>query len=223
MNTAFARNLETLMAKEGMTQAGLAVAIGVSNQLVSKWLSGEVKAPRGDNLEAIASLFRLRRPFDIMSDGGVDYLLGESIAETHAPYTTSSQAPLYGRIAAGTPIAMIPVRDRVWCPPDVLEAHPRGFFLRVEGESMNRVLPNGSLAFVDPELNVESGQIAALNVNGCDATVKRVLFGSTSVTLVPMSYDASFRDKLYDRANPNDDTISLIGRVVWRMFPSEDL
>ena len=43
MNTAFARNLETLMAKEGMTQAGLAVAIGVSHQLVSKWLSGEVK------------------------------------------------------------------------------------------------------------------------------------------------------------------------------------
>lgn len=220
IENAFPRNLQRLMDREGLTQQALANALEVSNQLVSKWLSGDVKAPRGDKLTLLARQFGLKQPFDIMNEGGVDYLLGGAVAaEAPAMYTTTTRAPLYGRIAAGTPIAMMPVEDELWVRPDVLRDHPHGFYLRVEGDSMNKVLPNGSFAFVDPDEPVENGQIAALNINGGDATVKRVLLGSTSITLVPESFDPKYKDRLYDATDPKDESIKIIGRVVWQMYP----
>jgi len=218
MKTAFARNLELLMGRDGLTQQALADAVGVSNQLVSKWLSGEVKAPRADKLDLIAQRFGIRRPFDIMSDGGIDYLFGR-VAEARAAYTSDASAPLYGRIAAGAPVESLVVEDRLWCPPDVLRAHPRGFFLRVTGESMNRVLPNGCFAFVDPDAEVVNGDIAAVHVNGCDATIKRYHRMSTSVVLQAESADPSERDLVFDYSKPGMDEVTVIGRVVWRTFP----
>jgi repressor LexA len=220
MSTAFARNLDALMAKEGLTQQAVADIAGVSNQLVSKWLSGAVKAPRADRLDLIARRFGVRRPFDIMSEGGIDYLLGIA-AETRAPYTSDTSAPLYGRIAAGTPVESLVVEDRLWCPPDVLGAHPRGFFLKVTGESMNRVLPNGCFAFVDPDAEVSSGDVAAVNVNGYDATIKRYHKMSTSVVLQAESADPAERDLVFDYSKPDTDEVTVIGRVVWRTFPVE--
>ena len=83
--------------------------------------------------------------------------------------------PLYGSIAAGTPIEMIEVDGTHPVPSKVCDRYPNAFLLKVEGDSMNRVLPDGCYALVDPCETVEdNGKPYAVCVNGYDATIKRV-------------------------------------------------
>jgi repressor LexA len=197
--------IRTLRQQHDMTQEQLAAALGVGGPSVSEWERGK-KTPLMGRVYDMAEVFGVQ----------VSDLIA---AETRAAYTSDASAPLYGRIAAGAPVESLVVEDRLWCPPDVLRAHPRGFFLRVTGESMNRVLPNGCFAFVDPDDEVSSGDIAAVHVNGCDATVKRYHRMSTSVVLQAESTDPAERDLVFDYSKPGTDVVAVIGRVVWRTFP----
>ena len=65
---------------------------------------------------------------------------------------TSSQffdCNLYGSIAAGTPIEMIEVNETHPIPTEIHDRFPNAFLLKVSGESMNRVIPNGCYVLVD--------------------------------------------------------------------------
>lgn len=128
--------------------------------------------------------------------------------------------PLYGSIAAGTPIEMIEVEDTHPIPTEVHEMYPDAFLLRVEGESMNRVIPNGCYVLVDPCHDVERDmEPYAVCVNGFDATVKRVRTLSNGFELVPDSTDPTFKPRVYDYGEPDTETITVIGRVVWYTLP----
>jgi repressor LexA len=216
------QNIRQLRALFDLTQTQVAEITGVTSAAVSNWENGESK-PRMGRLQDLAD--HLGLPLSVLIDGGgidrIDPVTRKLRRPSRAvePEASTTAAPVYGRIAAGKPIASLPVEDTYWVPPDVLAAHPRAFYLRVEGESMNRVLPDGCLALVDPDAEVSSGDVAAVNVNGYDATVKRVLLGSTSITLAPDSTDEGFTDTIFDRTKPGTDTVTLIGRVVWSVVP----
>lgn len=199
------RELRTL---RNITQEQLASFLKVTSSSISEW-ERDKNEPRAWSVQRMADLFGVSSRY-IME--GIE---PEICRDGREPYTTNTTAPLYGRIAAGKPIEAMPVEDKLWVPPHVLAAHPRGFYLRVEGESMNRVLPNGCFAFVDPEAEVSSGEVAALHINGHDATIKRVQNGASSLTLVPDSSDPAFTDQIFDYTKPGTETVSLIGRVVW--------
>ena len=70
---------------------------------------------------------------------------------------------------------------------------------------MNRCIPNGCIALIDPDAEWVSGKIYAVRVGGTDATVKIVNFYKSSVELVPSSYDPRFKKKKYSAAE--DGTI----------------
>jgi repressor LexA len=199
-------SIKRLRVAAGLTQDELGKVLGVSGQAVGQWEAG--KPISGANILKLLDYFTIDA--------------AELIAEEQATYTSGTRAPLYGRIAAGVPIAMNPVEDSMWVPPKVLRDHPRGFYLRIEDESMNRLYPNGSLVFVDPEVEVMSGQVAAITVNDCDATVKRVHFGRPNVILSPESYDPAYKDEIFDQSLIDAVTILPIGRVVWSTMPYEN-
>ena len=203
-----------------LSQEALGKTIGVSGVTVGNWERGATR-PRGANAQRLIEALDID-PLELLSsDPGIAMTTGlnSSSAERRRAFTANAKVPLYGRIAAGMPIEMLPVEDEQWVRPDVLADHPNGFYLRVTGESMNRVLPDGSLAFVDPEAEVGNGDVAALTVGGQDATVKRYYRGSSSVTLSPDSADASFKDVILDYSVPGTDEVSLIGKVVWFTAP----
>ena len=130
--------------------------------------------------------------------------------------------PLYGSIAAGTPLEMIKVEDTHPIPLEVQKNYPDAFLLRVVGESMNRILPNGSYALIDPCKTVErDGQPYAVCVNGYDATIKRVKKLHNGFELVPDSTDPTFASTIYDYGVEGTETITVIGRVVWYCIPYE--
>lgn len=140
--------------------------------------------------------------------------------KTAVPNTNMVDVPLYGAIAAGTPIEMTPVENTQPIPAKVHELHPNAFLLKVEGNSMDRVLPNGSYALIDPCKTVErDGAPYAVCVNGYDATIKRVRKLNNGFQLVPDSTDPTYETKTYNYNEPETQTITVIGRVVYYVLP----
>jgi repressor LexA len=128
--------------------------------------------------------------------------------------------PIYGSIAAGTPIEMVEVEDYYRVSFDIRGKYPNAFFLRVEGESMNRRLPNGCLALIDPDQKEAVGSYAyAVCVNGHDATIKQVRLLNNGAELIPDSYDPTYQREVYNYNENAEDIVTVIGRVVWYAVP----
>lgn len=128
--------------------------------------------------------------------------------------------PLYGSIAAGTPLDMIPVEDYHQVPTVMHERYPNAFLLKVEGESMNRILPNGCYALIDPCENTDcNGAPYAVCVNGYAATVKRVKQLNNGFELVPDSNDPTYAPKTYNYNEEGTEEITVIGKVVYYVLP----
>lgn len=134
--------------------------------------------------------------------------------------TAMVEVPLYGSIAAGTPIEMVEVEDTQPVPEKMHELYPGSFLLKVEGDSMDRILPNGCFALVDPCDDVtHDGDPYAVCVNGYDATIKRVRKLNNGFELVPDSNDPTYRPQTFNYNEPGTQTITVIGRVVYYVLP----
>lgn len=129
--------------------------------------------------------------------------------------------PMYGRIAAGTPLYIEQIENHFPVPDEVMRHHPHAFLLRVDGESMSNVLPNGCLALIDPNLKepVINGRAYAVCVNGYTATIKRIVRLENGFKLEPDSKDPTFKPMVYDYGVEGTDEITVIGEVVWYMVP----
>ena len=135
---------------------------------------------------------------------------------------SSVDVPLYGSISAGKPIEPSEAEGSFPVPAQLHRAYPRAFFLRVEGESMNRILPNGCLALVDPRTRVDvSGDVYAVTVGDQTATVKRVRLLENGLELQPYSDDPTFRSLIFDRADSSAPSVRVVGKVVWHCPPVE--
>lgn len=128
--------------------------------------------------------------------------------------------PFFGSVAAGKPLAMIPIEDTHPIPIEMHQRYPQAFLLRVEGESMNNILPDGAFAFVDPTQTEPIDEaIYAFCVNDENATIKRVRKLAYGFEMIPDSKDPTFKPVIYDIQNEMPDNITIIGRVVWMMLP----
>ena len=124
--------------------------------------------------------------------------------------------PVYGRISAGQPNwAEECIEGRL--PIDVnlmnIIAPEECFFLRVNGESMNKVVKNGAFALIRKTDWVENGEIAVVLVNGYDATLKKFSKQGDLIILEPQSTDSSFETQVYTK----DTEIRVIGKYIGKM------
>ena len=86
-------------------------------------------------------------------------------------------------------------------------------FLRVNGESMNKVVRNGAFALIHKQDMVDDGEIAVVLVNGYDATLKKFTRQGDMIILEPQSNDDSFKTQVYDKNTP----IKILGKYVGKM------
>lgn len=204
-------NLALARTKAGMTQQQVADAIGVTLQAYQNYEYGkrDIKA---------SVLSRLSKALSC----SVNYLLGIDGDSAPASPPSYVPVPLFGRIAAGRPIEMDAADDTHDIPRRVRDRYPKAYLLRVDGESMNRVLPNGALALVDPRDEVtHPGMPYAVCVNGYDATIKRVRLLNNGIELDPDSDDPTFKPMVYDYGEEGTPTITVKGEVVWYCLPYE--
>ncbi|MBS5866230.1 MAG: helix-turn-helix domain-containing protein [Coriobacteriaceae bacterium] len=192
--------------RKGLSQLDLANAIGTTQQQVAKWESGKID-PRVSSLEKIASALNVTLSYLLGLDDDPNFI--------NANPVPTVRIPILGRIAAGTPREAFSCSDEWHDTPTTLVEHRKGcFWLVVAGNSMNRLFPEGSLVLIDPTAEVRDGDVAAVFVNGDDATIKRVEYDSGVITLYPESYDAEYRPRVIDQSDPDAPTFHAIGRVV---------
>lgn len=197
---------EARIAK-GWSQQDLAEKMDTTQQTIQRYESGsrDIKSSVLIKLSAVLGVT-------------ISYLLG--MENTSIPNNDMVEVPLYGAIAAGTPIEMIPVEDSQPVPSEVRRRYPSAFLLKVEGDSMNRILPNGCYALVDPCEAVEhNGAPYAVCVNGYDATIKRVNKLNNGFELAPDSNDPTYSKQVFNYNEPGTQTITVIGEVVYFVLP----
>ena len=197
---------EARIAK-GWSQQELADNMETTQQTIQRYESGarDIKS---------SVLIKLSSVLDVT----ISYLLG--LENASIPNNSTVDVPSYGSIAAGTPIEMVEVKDSQPVPLKVHERFPKAFLLKVEGESMNRILPNGSYALVDPDQKEPiSGKPYAVCVNGYDATIKRVRRLNNGFELIPDSNDPTYVPTVYNYNEPGTEPVTIIGRVVYYVLP----
>ncbi len=203
-------NIKALREHAGYSQEDLGKKIGKTRSAISQYESGKI-IPRMGVIENLATVFNVKKS-EILGD--------TSMAIVDVEMSSFVDVPLLGSIAAGTPMEMVETEESHPVPAKVMEQYPDAKLLKVKGHSMNRILPDGCYALVDPCEEVErDNQPYAVCVNGHDATIKRVHKLENGFELVPDSTDPTFKPRLFDYGEPDTETITVIGRVVYHVLP----
>ena len=197
---------------KGWSQKDLAKKIGTTQQQIARYESGanDVKS---------SVLLKLSAALGVT----VSYLLALDDDPSFVSVVSSDTVPVpvLGRIAAGTPRAAFSQSDDYHdTQRGLVASHPHAFWLVVAGNSMNRLFPEGALVLVDPDVEVRSGDVGAIFVNGDDATIKRIFFEDGTVRLHPESWDPDYRDRTIDPSDPDAPAVRVIGRAVSYTAPA---
>lgn len=211
-------NLAALLEIEGISQADFADSIGVSRETANRWVSGDIASIRDRNIEKIRSRYNLSVD-DLRSEVNGLYakLHGQPIPITvpGARRMVASEPaflPLRGKVHAGDACEPDVFDDLVECPASVAAGHPNAYFLRVEGDCMSRIYPEGSLILIDPDMVPQDGSIAVVSIDGADFVMRRLRKGSRTLMLCPDSYADDYADIVVD---PDEHTVEFVGTVVW--------
>lgn len=124
--------------------------------------------------------------------------------------------PVYGQISAGQPNwAEECIEGRLPLDTELMGiVNPQEhFFLRVNGESMNKIVKNGAFALIHKQDTVENGEIAVVLVDGNNATLKKFTKKNDVIVLTPESDDDSFDQQIYTKDTP----VKVIGKYIGKM------
>lgn len=123
------------------------------------------------------------------------------------PMPPMRKVPLVGSIACGTPILAQQNIDGIVDAPEDIRCD---FALRCKGDSMiDAGIHDGDAVYIRIQPEVENGEIAAVRI-GEEATLKRVYYDGTTLTLMPAN--AAFAPMVY--TGPQLEEVHIEGRVV---------
>lgn len=217
--SSFGRNIKALRESLGLTQQSFADRLGVTQTTIGAWETRGKKPKQPSMITKICDLFNVTEQ-DLFGFGDGYYAkqtgLAGSVSAPGAAFTAT--APVLGAIHAGDPQEAIEnTGEEHELPQRLKDRFPTGFFLVVKGDSMNLVLPEGCYAFIAPNevLPVKSGDIAAVKVNGDEATIKLVKLFDNVVILEPQSTNPEHKRRVIDESDPDAPDVRLLGKVVW--------
>lgn len=200
----------------GLTQKEIADKIGVSEATVSRWESGNISNMRRDRIAKLAEILQISPAVIIgIKDTNVTPMI-----ECSSHKYSYLDAP----ISAGTPetfddVYELPSISIADCFLGRYAGNKDVVIMRINGESMNRIIPDKSVIAVKRNVDINSihdGDIVVVYINGsnCGYTVKH-FYRDTKKDLIilrPDSTCASFTDITVNKEN--DDSLYLIGKVI---------
>lgn len=209
---SLAQNIKKLRLNMGLTQGELAEKINVTRSTVTQWETGWTQ-PRMGAIERMASVFNVSVS-DIVSED-VPVLSGAmkaiSSGESYLPLIS------LGRVHAGVLADEEAYEKTVNVPSNIAKNHPSAMVLEVEGNCMNRVIPEGSHVLLDPTITPSNGSIVVVETEDYQAIMRRWYKGSKSLMLVADSYE-EFEDIIF---TDDEHPIKVVGVVVWYQASSE--
>ncbi|EHP0515613.1 LexA family protein [Staphylococcus pseudintermedius] len=202
----FSKNLKYLRKKHDMEQIDLAKKLGrKSASSISEWEKGKY-TPKMKTLSELARLFNV----------SINDLMEKDLSNTKSQIDTLpvTVIPVVAKISAGLPIYTEEnIIEYTYIPSQMTKGGKELFGLKVSGDSMDKEFREGDVVVVEKDSVVENGQIGVVNVNGYNATVKRVRYSEDKIILLPESNNSDHLPQVYT----NDDEIKVVGKVVSSM------
>jgi repressor LexA len=115
--------------------------------------------------------------------------------------------PLYGRIAAGTPIEALRDNSTTVDVPVALLGSGAHYCLEVQGDSMVEAgIQNGDIAIIKSADSAETGEIVVALIDDTEATLKRLRKKGASIALEPAN--AAYETRIF-----GPDRVKIQGRL----------
>lgn len=196
-----ADNIKYYLKKNSISRKKLAADLDLSYTTLASWIQADTY-PRIDKIEKMANYFGIEKS-DL-----VERRLPDNIAKISK--RDIKYVPLIGTIAMGTPITAEQNIER-YIPEFFLDDIPTDelIALKCKGHSMEPTIPNGAIAIIHLQPEVEDDEIAAVLVDdNSEATLKRVKHMGKNILLMPenKSYDPIMLDK--------DHSGRIIGKLI---------
>ena len=199
--------LTELRAGTDYSQQDIADKLGVSRVTVGKWESNR-SMPRKGNLEQLSDFYGVT----------VAELMGDDIEPI--PFSASgTMMPLLGYAHMGEPCDEDSLSEMVEVPSDVAERHPNGFLVHAQGDCMDMIFPHDCVLLVDPDMEPVNGKPVLAETSDYGAVVRNLTRGATHCMLTAASHSGEYPDIM---AGPDDEPITIKGRVVWYMRDRDD-
>lgn len=174
----FSRKIRDLRAMHGLTLEQVAQQVGVGRSTVRKWETGMIANMRRDKIEKLATALHVT-PGYLMGWEDEDLPLPANII----PMPEMRKIPLVGSIACGAPIL---AEEHIDGDVDIPATIHADFALRCKGDSMiNARIFDGDIVYIRQQDTVDNGDIAAVLVDGTEATLKRVRLFEDHIILEP--------------------------------------
>lgn len=199
--------LKILREEKNLNQVDVANFLNITSAAAGQYERG-VRDLSTDKLIKLANFFGVT----------TDYLLGISNTRVSngADLNNLLHIPVLGKVPAGVPVLAVeniikylPISPDMFSIKDDQEL----FFLKVDGESMNNIVDNGSYVLIRKQEYAENGDIVVALVNNDDeATLKRYkIIDKQFVMLEPDSSNPEFEPIIVNLKNQN---FRIIGKVI---------
>ena len=191
-------NLKNLRKKRGMGQVELANMLGITQSSYSRYEAGLRDIPNdilvklvdilGASTDEILGLNNDPAPgWQVVNENDPrfpsKYFPAEPLPDLERE---TALIPILGSVRAGYDNFAEENREGYVSVDDRLKAmHPDAYVLNVKGDSMEPEICHGDMVICLPDVEVKSGDVAIVCVNGDIGTVKRVRFEGNGLTLVP--------------------------------------
>lgn len=194
----FGQRLLEIMKDNNDTTYSLGEYLHLSPSAISRYTTGDM-APKIPTVQAIADKYGVR-PSWLMGIAG----------ESKYPEVKESvkKIPILGTIAAGIPIHAQEDIEGFEYVPESLKVD---FCLRVKGDSMiGAYIFDGSIVFIRQQNDVETGEIAAVLIDGENATLKRVY--KMNGTVILRAENPSYPDQIYSKKDVKE--VKILGKAI---------
>ena len=196
----FAKNLRRVMSDRDVCQAKLAKDMNIPKTTISSWMNG-VRTPKMSKIDALCEYLNCKRS-DLM----------EPYGKAVKNISVGVKIPVLGKVAAGIPIEMIEDILDFEEIPEIVGRTGDYFGLKIKGNSMSPRINEGDVVIVRKQSDADSGDVVIAQVNGNEATCKKLIKYKEGISLV------SFNNEYEPMYFSNDDIervpIKIIGRVV---------
>lgn len=206
------KRIVDLMEIRGLTQSELSQRTGITQSSLSDYIKGKYR-PKQDKIDLISKALGVSPAYLMGWDE--EFNKDGKLAEDVEKIEKGVKIPVLGSIAAGIPIEAIEHFDSdEWEEiPEEMALHADYFALKIKGDSMEPKFSEDDVVIVKKQSDVESGEIAVVIVNGCDATVKKIIKEPNGIMLVANNA-AVYPPKFYDQEAVINLPVRIIGKVV---------
>jgi repressor LexA len=203
-----ASRLKEVRESSGMNQKDFADFFEVNATTYNRYESGDIGKMPISLIEEISAKFSINPAWLSGFKDAEKYVLPDKA------YRKTKRLSVLGSIAAGIPIlAQEDLIDYEYVPEDFNAT----FCLVVKGDSMiNARIYDGDLVYIREQPDVENGEVAAVIIDGEEATLKRVYKANGTIILRSENPDPKYKDMVF---TGKDKQIKIIGKAVY--FRSE--